>query len=270
MSNRPYCPLSVSPSEGAPCAHLRGCGQPAVLGGNVAPLPTAAPAQIAPGIIAVSVRASTVFLHLGSTVTIVDAGAPGSAREILATLEAVGRRPADVGCIVITHAHLDHSGGLRELQRHIDAPTAVHTADAAAVTSVEPLPNPFQHRAAAAVTNPVVRRLFPGAARVDVLLEDGDVIPGTRDMRVVHMPGHTPGSIALLDGGVIMAGDALQRRRRVLGPPSRMFTQDMAVACASIARLAEYDFDTLCLSHFAPIVGGASMAVRALAATLED
>ena len=256
--------------QGALSAHLRGCAQPAIPGGDVGPLPVAAPAQVAPGLIAVSVRASTVFLHLGRTVTIVDAGGPGSVRAILATLEAVGRRPADVGCIVITHAHLDHVGGLRELQRYIDAPTAVHAADAAAVSSVEPLPNPFQHRAAAAAIKPVLRRLDPGPARVDVLLEDDDMIPGAQQMRVVHMPGHTPGSIALLDGSVVVAGDALQRRRRRLGPPSRMFTQDMEAARGSIVQLARLDFETLCLSHFAPIVGGASLAVRALAATLED
>jgi glyoxylase-like metal-dependent hydrolase (beta-lactamase superfamily II) len=84
------------------------------------------------------------------------------------------------------------------------------------------------------------------------------------------MPGHTQGSIAMLDRDVVIVGDALERRRGRLGLPSNAFTRDMTAARASIRRLAELEFETLCLSHYAPIQGNASGALRAFASTLRD
>lgn len=232
----------------------------------------AAPIEVVPGVFAVGVRASTVFLYLGETVTIVDAGAPGSAPQVLAAIHALGRTPDDVGCIVITHAHLDHVGGLPELQRVVHAPTAAHEADAELIRRTEPLPNPFQRRPLAVMSHPVLRRLDPGPARVDVDLHDGDSLPGAPGLHTVHMPGHTPGSIAIhaRERGVVWAGDAMEYHRHRLGPPSAQFTQDMAQARASIRQLAKLDFEVLCLTHFPAIRFGAARVVRDFASGLGD
>jgi glyoxylase-like metal-dependent hydrolase (beta-lactamase superfamily II) len=83
-------------------------------------------------------------------------------------------------------------------------------------------------------------------------------------MRVVHVPGHTPGSVALHfpELGAIIVGDAMQYRFGRLMLPHRLFTQDMPQAIASIRKLAALDFDTLCFSHFRPIVRDADLRVR--------
>ena len=227
--------------------------------------------EVVPGVFAVPVRGSTSFIIDDESVTIIDTGAPRSGASILAALDAIGRPPADVGCIVLTHAHIDHVGGLPELQRVITAPAAAHVLDTPAIASQAPLPTPFRHRVLAIAARPVLHRLDPGPARIDVELEDGEAIPGSMTLFAVHLPGHTPGSIAIHDRarGVMFVGDAMEYRREHLSAPNRFFTQDMERARASMRTLARMEFRTICFSHFTPIREDASDVVRACVAAWE-
>ena len=74
---------------------------------------------------------------------------------------------------------------------------------------------------------------------VDDRLEDGDVIPFGTEVRVVHLPGHTEGSIALHlpNKGTIIVGDALQYKfARTLGPPALGVTQRPKEAMRSVEK----------------------------------
>ena len=102
---------------------------------------------------------------------------------------------------------------------------------------------------------------------MDDELDDGDVIPFSTEVRVIHMPGHTMGSIALHvpSEGVIIVGDALQYRLSYkLSPPAPNVTQEPERAMRSLERLLELDFDTICFSHFPPLRKGAHRALREL------
>ena len=99
-------------------------------------------------------------------------------------LELIG--PEGVSLIVTTHQHLDHWQALAEVVAATGAPTAAHPLDAPGI------PEP-----------------------TDVLLSDGDTLMvGTCAFDVIHLVGHTPGSIALLyddpDGAPhLITGDCL-------------------------------------------------------------
>jgi glyoxylase-like metal-dependent hydrolase (beta-lactamase superfamily II) len=114
-------------------------------------------------------------------------------------------------------------------------------------------------------------RRDPGPARVDLMLDDGDELPVFGGMRVVHAPGHTPGSISLHfpSRGVLVVGDAMQHKLGRLMLPSKLFSQDLSEAAASIRKIATLDFGTLCFSHFRTIMNGADRRVREFARTLE-
>ena len=87
---------------------------------------------------------------------------------------------------------------------------------------------------------------------------------------VVHVPGHSPGAIALHfpSERLLICGDAIDHRRGRFGPPPRGLTLDMDQAIASIRRMAELGFDVLCPGHGAPLVGGADQQARAMVQTL--
>ncbi|WP_309713915.1 MBL fold metallo-hydrolase, partial [Pseudolysinimonas sp.] len=111
---------------------------------------------------------------------------------------------------------------------------------------------PAEHIAALAAE--VTPRSEPSGVTADVVLEDGDSldIPG-RDVRVVHTPGHTAGSICLHDktGGLFFSGDhVLPTINPGLGLGG--FTPDddpIGAALDSYARVAAYDDTEVCPGH---------------------
>jgi len=234
------------------------------------PAPFKLTREVLPGLFQVRTRGSRAYLVVEHDITLIDAGNPGSGIRILKALDEIGRSPEDIKQIVITHYHLDHVGGLPEIQNYVPGKTGVHFAEAGQVESHRPLPNPFKHPLLARICEPYLLRQDPGAARVDVLLKDGDELPAFGGMRIVHAPGHTAGSISILfpNRGVLLVGDAMQYKFGRLMLPSRMFTQDMGEAAESVRKLAALDFDTLCFSHFRPILTGADRQVREFAAAL--
>ena len=191
-----------------------------------------------------------MLLLVDQRLTLVDTGGPGSAGRVLGYIVALRRRPEEVERIVLTHVHLDHVGALLELRNATGARVCVHESEVGRLLGDDPpapLANPLLDRA----LRPVMQ-VRP--VTVDEPLRDGDELPVLGGARVLHVPGHTRGSIALhlASRRAAIVGDALQVQRGRLAPPSRLFSEDMEQAVRSIARLAELDVDTLIFSHYRP------------------
>ncbi len=102
--------------------------------------------------------------------------APGDAGKIMEQLKGT-----NVKYILMTHSHFDHIGALAELRSQLGVPVAVHLLDAGSL--------------------PV---------RADIMLEDGGtVLFGRIELKVLHTPGHTPGSLCFLSDKYLISGDTI-------------------------------------------------------------
>jgi glyoxylase-like metal-dependent hydrolase (beta-lactamase superfamily II) len=200
-------------------------------------------------------------------VTVIDTGTAGSAAAIVQGIHAIGRRPEDVQEILLTHFHDDHRGGAAELARYTTAPVAAHRADAPVIRGRQSQPPPVLTEAERPIAEAIMPRV-PQAPPVDVgrELEDGDETAGGGV--ILSVPGHTPGSIAVLAPRLrlLFTGDTIAsvNGNPILGP----FNIDRAQAIESVRKQAGLDFDVACFGHGDPLIGGADQRIRALAASL--
>jgi len=205
--------------------------------------------------------------------TLIDSGLAGSGERIFAAIEGAGRRREDLRQIVITHHHRDHIGSLADVVERSGAQVLVHALDAPVVRGERASPGPTAG-GLWRLLYPLLRR-GPQAATpvpVDRELADGDEIELDGGAKVVHVPGHTAGSIALYLPGrrLLFAGDAAVNALG-LGPPSGpfgLFNEDRAQARASFRKLAELDFEVACFGHGPPLGREASRALRRAAERL--
>jgi len=220
--------------------------------------------EIAPSVHAVNLLTATGFLVCEREMTLIDAGLRGSRRRLARYAGALGRSLDEVRRIIVTHAHPDHVGGVRELTRDNDAEVFMHPDDLAAlrISLRDAWRGRDRHRLLAYITR------GPHAATP---LADGDEFPVIGGLRVIHTPGHTPGHVCLYAPRfkLLFSGDMLEVVKGELSFANRMWTIDMPAAQASVARLAALDVDTIAFSHYPLWRDDANAALRGLARKAE-
>lgn len=201
--------------------------------------------EVIPQVHQVRTHGSNIIVIAGEQLTLIDAGPVGSAGTLLQYLSRLGRSPQDIALIVLTHYHLDHSGGLAALRRLSGARVAVHEADAPYVRSgiIDPR-----------LRLPFLSRIQP-AVPVDIELKGGQRLEPLGGLEVIHTPGHTPGSISLYSPsrGLLIVGDALIHHRHRLTTPLWIINRDTAEARRSASKLSGFDCRAICFGHGKPV-----------------
>ncbi len=133
-----------------------------------------------------------VYCEESRSCAVIDPGA--EPEKIIAAVADLELKPA---VVLNTHGHVDHIGANSDIVKKYGVPLAMHGADTGMLQ----------------VSDYIELSLLLGARNSpppDRLLADGDEIAvGRTSLRVVHTPGHTPGSVGFVHGGVLFSGDTL-------------------------------------------------------------
>lgn len=195
-------------------------------------------------------------------IAIIDAGFPLDERRIL---RALGGNP--VSLIVATHCHIDHVGTACALRERYDCRIAAHKDDAPVIEGEVP----FRRYRLGALRFLFYNALGPlyryRTTEVDLHLEEGDVIDILGGLRVISLPGHSEGSIALFqeERGILFSGDSIRNENRVLEGPPPQFSVDADMTYRAIEeKILPLDFDLLFPGHGEPILSGAHRQVASI------
>lgn len=182
--------------------------------------------------------AAIYLIKFDGHTALIDAGSGRANEALLDNIEAASVKPEDIKLLLITHCHFDHTGGARALRDRLGCIVVMHELD---TTYVEVGDSDVTAASwyGSGLEPCVVDRKLAG--------KEEEIRLGERIVRAVHIPGHSPGSVAYVtasaDMKIIFAQD-------VHGPLHPALLSNAADYQASLQRLIDLDADILCEGHY--------------------
>ena len=182
--------------------------------------------------------AAIYLLSFGGRAALIDAGCGRANERLLENVSAAGVKPEAIELLLLTHCHFDHTGGARALRDRLHCTVVMHELDAWFVEVGD------DEVSAASWYG---SELEPCVIDRKLTGHEEEIRLGDRNIRAVHIPGHSPGSVAYVTTSegmkIIFAQD-------VHGPLHRNLLSNAADYQASLQRLIDLDADILCEGHF--------------------
>lgn len=176
----------------------------------------------------------------GGQWVLVDAGMPKSAKEILKEAEKRFGEGNSPSAIVLTHGHFDHVGSIVQLLNEWKCPVYAHSLEYPFLSGLQSYPEPDTSVEGGLLAK--ISSIYPIEPvnikeYLQMLPADGEV-PFLNNWKWIHVPGHTPGQIALFresdrilisaDAVITVKQDSLYRvlvqKEEVCGPPVYLTT----------------------------------------------
>jgi len=230
--------------------------------------------QIAKGLYRIGSDIVNSYLVVdGDGVTIIDAGLPRYWKLLNRELARLGKSLDDVRALILTHGDTDHIGFAARLSREKGIPAYLHPADDdRARLEVKKPRSSWGPVKAGPLAGFLWYTTREGGLRIRPASElrpvkDGEVLDVPGSPRIIHTPGHTPGSVAVHvpAADAVFLGDTMTTRNVLTGatgPRPAPFTLEPGQALASLGRVEGVDATWVLPGHGPAWDGGVAEAVR--------
>lgn len=192
------------------------------------------------------------LVETGSGFALIDTGGSNKRTELENELISAGCKPGNLDLIVLTHGDFDHTGNAAYLREKFGAKIAMHQDDAGMAEHGDMSWNRSSGGALFRIITPILMK-FPKSNRFkpDFYVEEGtDLSEYGFDAQVLHLPGHSTGSIGILTaGGDLFCGDLLENLKE---PATNSIMDDVAACEASLKRLQGLEISTVFPGHGQP------------------
>ena len=221
--------------------------------------------QIVEGLWQIALGPVNAFLLAQGELTLIDTGVPKSEDKIAAAIKSIGKQPADLKHVIVTHCHPDHSGSLAALKRMTGATAYMHHDDAVMVRKGE---GKRPMKAAPGLMRKIFFTTFVHFSSgkiepsvVDREIDDGTELPIAGGLKAIHVPGHCAGQLAFLwpRRRVLFAADACGN---MMGLGYSLGYEDFALGQRALSKLMAFDFDIAVFGHGNAIKSGAVQKFR--------
>jgi len=205
--------------------------------------------------LALPYRFGSVNCYLIKTDTgnvLIDTGCRKNRTDLEKELENAGCKPDNLQLIVLTHGDFDHTGNAAYLRKKFGTKLAMHDDDSGMVERGNMFWNRKKSNFLMRMLTPVLFRFGKSERfKPDLHLEDGDDLSEYGfNARVLHIPGHSKGSIGVLTAGNdLFCGDLLESTEK---PGLNSIMDDMTGANASVEKLNKLNIKTVYPGHGKP------------------
>lgn len=157
-----------------------------------------------------SKRSVYVTLIKGNKNCLIDTGTANNFNDVKIFCEEKGVPIDNLDIIINTHCHADHIGSNYLFKKA--NPGVILYAHHLAKPYIEDIEKQYKERPVSGFFN-----LVSGSAKVGKLLKDGDIVDVGMELRIIHTPGHSKGSISIFipENDILISGDAIPGKRDV-------------------------------------------------------
>ncbi len=189
------------------------------------------------------------LVKIKSDYVLIDTGGTNNRRKLEEELGKAGCTPGNLKLIVLTHGDFDHIGNAAFLRQKYDSKIAMHNDDFGMIESGDMFWNRTKPNfLIKAVAGLLFKLNNSDRIKPDVAVNDGhDLSCYGLSAKIVHLPGHSKGSIGLLtSSGDLFCGDLFENTKR---PALNSIMDDMEAAHLSVEKLIKMKVKTVYPGH---------------------